>query len=134
MSFTFRPHHFLCALCFQGKGYTAGFINNFQTIMDALNSETGDHTPIDIVDHTDSICSPCPHRSELTCDSEAHINALDYAHAKTLNIQSGDTLTWGEAKNRIKENMSLEKFHTICETCNWKKLGICENALTTFLK
>ena len=25
----FRPHHFLCAFCFQGKGYSPEFIENF---------------------------------------------------------------------------------------------------------
>ena len=32
----FRPHHFLCTLGFQGKGYSPGFVANFQAIADRL--------------------------------------------------------------------------------------------------
>lgn len=129
MKVKFRPHHFLCALCFQGRGYSSAFIFNFQAIMDVLNSPNGDVTNITIVNHTDSICDPCPNRIGKMCTTEEKISILDQAHAKALDIKVGDTITWSSAKNRITEKMTLPKFHEICATCRWKELGICESVL-----
>lgn len=134
MQIQFRPHHFLCALCFQGRGYSPAFVANFQAMMDVLNSPTGDATPIDIVKHTDSICEPCPNRVEKICATEEKISILDNAHANALAIRSNEQITWGKAKQAIAEKISLETFHKICATCSWKSLGICENVLTEFLE
>lgn len=134
MEITFRPHHFLCALCFQGKGYSPLFIANFQTIMDKLNSPGGDATVIQVTTHTDSICAPCPNRIGRHCATEEKIAVLDHAHTDALQLKTETILTWGEAKQRIKEKMTLESFHQICATCSWKQYGICESVLTAFLK
>lgn len=127
MAIQFRPHHFLCALCFQGKGYSSPFIENFSGIMQQLN-----HTPetmIEVVAETDSICSPCPHRRETKCTEQHKISQLDNAHADILQLTAGDKMTWEQAKKRIKSEMTLEKFHEACAPCEWKKLGICEGVL-----
>jgi len=125
MTISFRPHHFLCAFCFQGKGYSPEFIKNFLAIMENLTDET----LIEVVAHTDSICSPCPHRREKSCTSQEKILRLDHAHAKVLGIASGEQITWGEAKQRIYQQMTLEKFHQACAPCDWKGLGICEEKI-----
>jgi len=127
----FRPHHFLCALCFQGKGYSPKFIENFTAIMQQLNAAEGDAVQIEVVAETDSICHPCPHRREKKCTSQDKILQLDQAHAAILKLRSGDILTWGEAKQRIKQFMAIEHFHKACEPCEWKKLGICEMTLVS---
>lgn len=124
----------MCALCFQGRGYSPAFVSNFQAIMAILNSEHGDNTPICIVGETDSICDPCPNRTEKTCSSQEKITTLDQAHATALAIKPGETMTWGDAKKRIKDKISIETFHNTCASCSWKELGICENVLTEFLK
>lgn len=128
----FRPHHFLCALCFQGKGYSADFVANFSAIMDQFNTAEM-HTVIEVVNHTDAICSPCPHARGKLCETQEKIAALDQAHAETLAIKPGDILSWDEAKKRIKNNMTLEKFDRICQGCEWKQSGICESVLRKFL-
>jgi uncharacterized protein len=133
MEIKFRPHHFLCALCFQGNGYSPAFVDNFHTIMAILNSAHGNNTPIQIVSYTDSICDPCPHRAGTACATEKKIASLDKAHAAALHMKPGETITWNDAKNNIAEKMSLETFHHICASCDWKKYGICEAALKTFL-
>lgn len=133
MRLQFRPHHFLCALCFQGRGYSPAFISNFKSIMQELNSGQGAQSPINIINHTDSICSPCPKRSHKSCESEEKINRLDHAHETALSLHPGDTITWEQAKNRIATHLTLETFHRICADCSWKSLGICEKTLTEFL-
>lgn len=130
MAIQFRPHHFLCALCFQGNGYSPEFVKNFSGIMQQLNSPVGNQTTIEVVAETDSICSPCPSRRGTLCTQQAKISNLDQAHAKILNLSPGDKITWEQAKNRIADSMTLEKFHAACAPCEWKKLGICENVLT----
>ena len=109
-------------------------MRNFQAIVDVLNGPGGDGTDVTIVDHTDSICTPCPNRREKLCTTEEEIRVLDHAHATALEISPNEVITWGQAKSRIAEKMSLKKFHEICQTCGWKKLGICEQALTAFLE
>lgn len=133
MSLAFRPHHFLCALCFQGKGYSPGFIKNFSAIMDRLNSAGGEETAIRVVNETDAICAPCPHRLGKTCVTQEKITVLDQAHASALELAPNETLTWGNAKQRIKDNITLASFHAICASCDWKPYGLCENALSAFL-
>jgi len=131
MAINFRPHHFLCALCFQGAGYSVGFVRNFKKIMHTLNQD--ETTEINIVQHTDSICAPCPHRINLLCDTQEKIEQLDQAHAETLNIKTNTTISWENAKAQIKKNLTLEKFHKICEPCGWKESGMCEKVLREFL-
>jgi hypothetical protein len=127
---TFRPHHFLCTLCFQGKGYSPEFIANYKDIVKNLNNET----VIKITQGTDSICAPCPHKRELKCASQEKIEFLDKQHQEVLELKPNETLTWKEAKEKIKNKLTLEKFHQICDTCSWKSYGICEQVLTKFLK
>lgn len=125
----FRPHHFMCTLGFEGKGYSDEFVANYSKIAEQLRGPLGDQTEIEVVNQTDSICAPCPHRREALCETQEKITKLDNAHAEILNLIPGEVLTWQEAKQRIKNSMTLERFHAACEPCAWKKLGVCETAL-----
>lgn len=127
----FRPHHFLCTVGFQGKGYSEAFVAGFARIAAELrDTPAGDSVLITVVEReTDSICNPCPNRRDSLCETETKIQTLDSAHARVLGLRAGDSITWGEAKDRIKKNMTLENFHAACEPCSWKQSGICEKAL-----
>ncbi len=129
MKIKFRPHHFLCAVGYEGKGYSAGFIKNFTRIMRILNSENGDNTIIKVVSKLDDVCYSCPHNSGTNCKEQAKIEALDEAHRKILKLNIGETLTWGDAKNRIKKYMTIENHHIACAKCEWLKYGMCERKL-----
>ena len=130
----FRPHHFLCTLCFQGKGYSPSFIRNYKAIAALLKEEKGDLTEIEVTAGIDSICSPCPNNLGNTCKTQAKITTLDKAHSDALGFAIGDKLTWGSAQQRIKERLDLATFDRICSTCGWKPLGLCENVLKDFLQ
>jgi uncharacterized protein len=134
MTIKFRPHHFLCTLGFQGKGYSPKFVSNYQTIVDQLTGPQGDQIPITVVEHTDSICAPCPNKRDKLCTTQDKITALDQSHSEILNIQPGDVLTWGEAKQKIAREMSVEKFNNACSICSWKALGVCEEALRKLIE
>lgn len=129
----FRPHHFLCALGFEGKGYSSVFIDNFTQLVARLKEAGGDNTVIEVEFANDDICVPCPNRQGDKCASQEKIDRLDKAHARALDLNPPHNLTWGEAKQRIREKMTLEKFHSICTPCEWKKMGICEAHLRNHL-
>ena len=133
MPIQFRPHHFLCTLGFQGKGYSPAFVENYQVIVDELSGPDGEQVSITVVAQADSICAPCPNKRGVLCTSQAKITALDKAHAQILQLKAGDVLSWGEAKARIANAMSLEKFNKACAVCGWKELGVCEQALKKLL-
>lgn len=127
MTLTFRPHHFLCTLGFQGKGYSAEFIENYKEIVKALT--TNENTPIKVVSQKDTICGPCPHLRQTGCDKEKKIQELDRQHLQILALNIGQIISWRNAKENLKERMTLEAFHQACQSCSWKSLGFCEQAL-----
>lgn len=129
MTIKFRPHHFLCSLGFAGKGYSDEFVANYSRIVEQLRGPLGDETKLKVVEQTDSVCAPCPHRRGTLCETQEKIEILDKAHAEILNLVPGEILTWGEAKQRIKNHMTLEKFDQACAPCSWKQLGVCQEAL-----
>ncbi len=124
----FRPHHFQCTLGFEGKGYSPHFISNYQKIVDLITNDP--HTPIQIINKLDSICSACPHQTHQGfCQKQDFISRLDAAHAQILGLEDQQVITWFEAKKRIKQHMTIEKFHSACQGCPWKVYGMCEAAL-----
>lgn len=124
----FRPHHFLCTLGFEGKGYSVSFIKNYKQIAKLLKGQ--EEELIQVVTGLDSVCNACPHqRTADQCHYQEKIDGLDKAHAEVLRLKEGEILSWKQAKERIKDHMTLEKFHQSCARCEWKGMGVCEQAL-----
>ncbi len=126
---SFRPHHFLCAFCFQGNGYSAKFVRNFSAIMTTLNAPGGDELPIAVAPDTDSICAPCPHRRGTLCESEAKVRQLDAQHKTVFALKNDTLLTWSYFKHILQSTLTIDKFNKICDGCEWKASGICESVL-----
>lgn len=127
----FRPHHFLCALGFQGKGYSPDFTANMAAIVtDRLRAEGGDAVPVTVTAGFDDICAPCPRNGGARCSQQDKIDRLDAAHAAALSLAPGDTVTWGEAKARIRARIAPGSLATLCAGCEWQPLGMCEAALS----
>ncbi len=125
MKIRFRPHHFLCTLGFQGKGYTPQYVEKYREIVESLR----DDLDIEVVGEGDSICAFCPHLGETGCAQETKVQGIDERHRQILGIKTGDVLTWAEAKRLLKDKMTLDAFHKACEGCEWKAQGMCESAL-----
>jgi len=132
MKLSFRPHHFLCTLGFQGKGFSPAFVENYSRIIKALKAD--DSLCLEVVTTGDSICQACPHREGTGCSQDEKIRKLDRNHAQILDLKAGDRLTWKEGQALLKEKMSLEAFHQACAGCSWKSLGMCEEALVRLHK
>jgi hypothetical protein len=57
----YRPHHFLCTLEFEGKGYSLDFAANMSAIVvDRLRAKNGDKAAIEVTASFDDIRAPCP--------------------------------------------------------------------------
>lgn len=126
----FRPHHFLCSLGFQGKGYSEEFTANMaRIVMDGLRMPGGDATPIEVVGAADDICAPCPKRDGNLCALQKRVALLDQRHARALGLFSGDRLSWGEARRRIVRRVPPGALGQLCKGCQWLQLGLCETAL-----
>jgi hypothetical protein len=123
----FRPHHFLCTLGFQGKGYTPQYVEKYRKIVESLQND--EDLIIEVVAEGDSICGFCPHLSDAGCNQETKVQGIDKNHRHILSLKTGDVLTWAEAKKRLKDKMTLAAFHKACEGCEWKAQGMCESAL-----
>ncbi|MCB2115824.1 MAG: DUF1284 domain-containing protein [Rhodobacteraceae bacterium] len=126
----YRPHHFLCSLGFEGKGYSEAFTTNMSAIvMGRLRAEGGDSTEIQVVGGADDICAPCPKRRGTLCTSQDKIKTLDRAHAAALKLSPHERLTWGDAKARIRAEVPPGSLKTLCKGCEWEPYGMCEAAL-----
>lgn len=128
---TFRPHHFLCSLGFQGQGYSDDFTANMaRIVIDTLRAPGGDTVMIEVTGTTDDICAPCPKRRETTCSEQEKMAALDTRHARALRVFVGTRISWGEAKRRIVKQVPPGALETLCAGCQWLELGLCEKALS----
>lgn len=126
----FRPHHFLCSLGYQGKGYSTQFTANMDRIVvDHLHAPAGFDTRIRIVGLSDDICAPCPHRRGDSCEKAEKITALDKRHADQLELQDGQVVTWNQARERIRERVTPQLLDTLCAGCEWLNAGMCKQAV-----
>ncbi|MFD1912218.1 DUF1284 domain-containing protein [Halodurantibacterium flavum] len=126
-----RPHHFRCALGYEGKGYSPDFTRNMtEVVMGRLRAPGGGEVMIEVTGAADTLCAPCPRRRGTGCEAQAKIDALDMAHAGALRLAPGDRVTWGEAKRRIVERVAPGDLPRICAGCAWQAGGMCEAALT----
>ncbi|MCC0046242.1 MAG: DUF1284 domain-containing protein [Defluviimonas sp.] len=126
----YRPHHFLCSLGFEGKGYSEAFTANMTAIvMGRLRAAGGEATVIEVTGAADDICAPCPKRRGNLCTSQDKIKVLDRAHAAALDLTPRERLTWGEARARIRAKVPPGSLRTLCAGCEWEPYGMCEAAL-----
>jgi hypothetical protein len=126
----YRPHHFLCSLGFEGKGYSDAFAANMTAIvMGQLRAQGGDAVEIEVTGAADDICAPCPKRRGTLCTNQDKIKVLDRAHAAALKLKPHERLRWGEAKARIRENVMPGSLAALCRGCEWQPYGMCEAAL-----
>lgn len=122
-TFRFRPHHLICSLCFQGKGYNEEFVHNFESIHKEINHPD---TIIKIVDCCDDICTKCPSKLGNLCHHESEVTKIDKAYLNSLQLNIDQTTTVASLKDKIKELLTLNEFQNACGECSWYKLNICE--------
>ncbi|OGT07797.1 MAG: hypothetical protein A2X78_01240 [Gammaproteobacteria bacterium GWE2_37_16] len=122
MDIYFRPHHFVCAFCFQGAGYSHEFIANFKNIMSELDSQSENKSMINVTMMEDSICAYCPRCLDCRELNSTSVIKLDLFYSELLKLKTGDEISWDEAKKRIIEKVDLVIFQNICSACQWYEI------------
>lgn len=134
MPIRLRPHHVLCSVAFEGKGYDAPFTANMSRIVFGhLRAPGGRDETIRITDHADAFCAPCPRRRGGGCEADDMITALDARHAAALGLSTGMQLTWGDCLDRVVESVFPDDLDTLCRDCSWLAEGRCKTAVATLI-
>jgi hypothetical protein len=134
MPIRLRRHHVLCALTYDGQGYTDAYIANIsRLVFSELGRADGGKKEILITADADAICAPCPHRRGLCCDTEDLVSAMDAAHGEMLDLEPGDRLTWAECRTRVLERIVPDDLQTLCAGCSWLAGGTCQASLQRHL-
>jgi len=114
-----RPHHALCALFFEGKGYNQAFIDNMTAF---LGNPTQLLQP---TDGCDTFCQACPNNRDGICRDEAKVALFDQ---RTLGYigrfaQADQPIPLNElcqiACDGILQNGLLAE---VCGECEWAAL------------
>lgn len=127
-----RAHHLLCLLGFQGIGYTADFIKNFQKVKRLI--EQHPDMEIEVVDTCDVICIACPNVQGGECFKSGlklnrKVKEIDYRVMERLGIRPGDRFKAKELYALVKEKIHPGDINEICQGCDWLNLGFCPRGL-----
>ena len=116
---TMRPHHALCVLFFEGKGYSPAFIENMTAIL-AEPSQM-----VHITMGCDSLCRDCPHNQDGICDDEVKVAQFDQ---QVLDL-SGEIFQDEQAKFLSEFCQSVYdtilrqgRLAEVCGECEWAPL------------
>lgn len=116
---TLRPHHALCALFFEGKGYSQAFVEN----MTALLADPS--RLFYITNACDTLCTACPHNQIGYCDNESKVLLFD---ERTLNLtgvllRSDQPIPLNELCQGVYDVILQSELLTeICGECEWAAL------------
>ncbi len=114
-----RAHHLLCVKYFKSKGYSKEFVSNFSKVIKKLQN----NPTIKVINHTDVICSPCPHNINNKCtkkpDSEEKVRKKDNIIIKHLGMTLNQEIKAKDAISLV--NLNLTKLKTTCKDCQWKE-------------
>jgi len=127
-----RAHHLLCLLGFQGIGYTAGFIRNFQKVKRLV--EQHPNLVVEVVDSCDVICIACPNMQDGECFKSGRkynekVKCIDGRVMERLGIKPGDRFKAKDLYALIKEKIQPRDIKDICQGCDWLNLGFCPRGL-----
>ena len=103
MKLTLRPHHAMCLLNFRGKGYSAEFVENMNSVVASLT----DTVMVTLKKQADCVCCSCKNRVDVTAENPAgcifseKVARYDEAVLHILNLTDGCTLAWHEIKTLV---------------------------------
>ncbi|PWJ19177.1 DUF1284 domain-containing protein [Jannaschia seohaensis] len=130
MPIRLRRHHVLCAVTYDGQGYTDAFVANTSRIAyGELGGPAGDGKEILITSSADVICASCPHRRGLGCSTNDMIDGLDLMHGAVLDLDPGDRLSWEECRTRVLDRIVPQDLNTLCAGCSLLPSGSCQASL-----
>lgn len=121
-----RPHHALCALFFQGKGYSKEFVEN----MDRLLSQS--EAQISVTFGADFLCNSCPNLENGVCKTEEKVKVYDEKTAELCGFSEGEAMSLDEFKSKALEKIVKRGLlQEVCADCSWS--GICKACAEKYL-
>lgn len=122
----------MCLLGFQGIGYTAGFIRNFQKVKRLV--EQHPNLVVEVVDSCDVICVACPNMHDGECFKSGlkfneKVKGIDGRVMERLGIKPGDRFKAKDLYALVKEKIKPGDIDEICKGCDWLNLGFCPRGL-----
>lgn len=122
-----RPHHLLCTQSYSGKGYDDAFVQNMNQLVAKLRTE--EQTPVEIVFHSDELCSCCPNRTDNNlCKDNQKVTSYDKKVTEYFDIEA-KTYIYQDITRKIRENMTPEMLEDICGNCEWYPVSACRRVL-----
>ncbi|MBN8932427.1 MAG: DUF1284 domain-containing protein [Rhizobium pusense] len=112
-------------LTYVGKGYTSGFVENYDRVADRLNAGEED---IELVDGPDDICEGLLCESHAHCFNEGVVKRNETARV-SVSVLLGETLAAGQrlqatpdflAKMRLA--FAAGDIRQACRGCQWNRL------------
>ncbi len=114
-----RPHHGMCLLNFEGRGYSPEFTEKMTAVSGLLKREP--ETAVSVSEGADDLCSVCPNCSGGRCTSEKPA-VFDRRVSEAAGVRPGDVLSWKEFSGKTKE-LNRTSLREICAGCQW--LPVC---------
>lgn len=135
MTVRLRPHHLLCLLTYVGKGYTPGFVANYDRIAERLSSGED----VLVVDGPDDICAA------LLCEPEPHCfrdsvrvrdaqAAADIGDLLEMRLSAGARIDLHPGLlARMRKAFAEGQSRKACRGCEWSDLcsGIANDGYGT---
>ena len=116
---TLRPHHALCALFFEGKGYSQAFVENMTAFV------ADPQQILQITTGCDVLCQACPHNVNDQCEDEAKVSLFDQRIVNLAGVlfqDSHPTSLNALCQNAYEEILQQGHLAEVCGECEWARL------------
>ena len=116
-----RPHHGMCFLFYEGKGYSEDFTDHMGRIIRQMEEDPGQIVTLKA--ETDIVCEHCPNNVSGTCTSSDKVARYDRAVLEECGFNEGDKIPYSQFKSRVNECIiSAGVRSKICGDCTWNEI------------
>lgn len=125
MTYKIRPHHGMCFVFFQGKGYSGAFTENMRKMKEKLD----ENPEVVLLCQADDVCACCPHNENGKCagnssqPSPSKAKYYDHQVLSHCGLREGTKIHWNDFAEAVKIHiLSPGKREEICGDCEWNEL------------
>ncbi|MBE4907565.1 DUF1284 domain-containing protein [Bacillus luteolus] len=128
-----RGHHLFCLLGYRGMGYSEEYVENMTRLHQTLRDNP--KTLVQLVKGPDQLCEKYPDSDPDTyhCEDE-NIYVRDAAILEKMGLKLGQILKWEEIESSVQKHVIPSDIQHVCETCNWRSYGVCEEGIQDILE
>jgi hypothetical protein len=116
---TLRPHHALCVLFFEGKGYSQAFIENMTAFLADPNRKC------QITAGCDILCRACPNNSDGYCRDEVKVSLFDQrtlSHTSAIFQANQPIPLYELCQSAFDAILQQGLLVEVCGECEWAAL------------